>query len=157
MIILLAQSYLVLVSGKMAITNLKLAETFSQETLFEYLLTSLPDSYNIIQQSLEGNTTTNIYKRLEVLEQSELKYSLSTKAKTTKSVYYTRKDKNTQKYQTKRYNSDKVKYYFYSLKYYRNQYKLQGLITNIVSNFKLEKVREEKKSKEKHSSIKCSL
>ena len=119
-----AWSYLVSVRGKITITNLKLAETFSQETLFEYLLTGLPDSYNIIQQSLEGNTTTNVYKRLEVLKRSELKYSLSTKAKTTKSVHYTRKDKNAQKHQTKHYNLDEVKCHFCGLKHYRNQYEL---------------------------------
>ena len=43
-----AWSYLVSVRGKITVTNSKLAETFSHETLFKYLLTSLPDSYNII-------------------------------------------------------------------------------------------------------------
>ena len=152
-----AWSHLVSVRGKIAVANPKLAETFSQETLFEYLLAGLPDSYNVIQQSLEGNTTADVYERLEVLERSELKYSLSAKAETTESAHYAGKDKNTQKHQTKRRNSDEVKCHFCGLKHYRNQCELRGLITEMVSNFKLEKAREEKKSKEKHSSIKRSL
>ena len=72
-----AWAYLVSVRGEIAVANPDLAKTFDQATLFEYLLAGLPESFSTVQQSLEGNTTVNIYKKLEVLEQSKRKYKLS--------------------------------------------------------------------------------
>jgi hypothetical protein len=66
-----AWAYLVSVRGKIALADPKLATTFDEDTLFEYLLAGLPESFNVIQQSFEGNTNVGVYEKLEILDNSE--------------------------------------------------------------------------------------
>jgi hypothetical protein len=40
----------------------------------------LPDSFRILKQSLDANTTLDVYEKLEILERNEREYDLSAKA-----------------------------------------------------------------------------
>jgi gag-polypeptide of LTR copia-type len=75
-----AWSQLLSVRGKIAAADQKLAEAFDKETLFQYLLAGLPDSFRILKQSLDANTTSDVYEKLEILERNEREYDLSVKA-----------------------------------------------------------------------------
>lgn len=153
-----AWAYLVSVRGKIAIADPKLACTFDEGTLFEYLLAGLPKSYMVIQQSLEGNTTANVYERLEILERSEGKYDLSAKvepAESAHSAYTGNRDlprpagerhPHSQKSQSKRHNSHKLQCHFCGQEHYRSKCELRECLVSMVSEFKLSKAKEKKRA-----------
>jgi hypothetical protein len=156
-----AWAYLVSVRGKIALADPKLATTFDEDTLFEYLLAGLPESFNVIQQSFEGNTNIGVYEKLEILDNSERKYNL--RAKTiSESAYpaytggkdvprrpagalqpYSRGDYG------RRRGSHKVLCHFCEQEHYKNKCELREHLTAMVSDFRLSRARKEKKSSSK--------
>jgi Reverse transcriptase (RNA-dependent DNA polymerase) len=167
-----AWTYLVSIRGKIAIADPKLASTFDLSTLFEYLLAGLPESFNVIQQSFEGNTTADVYEKLEILERSERKYDLSAKVESSESAHpaYTGSkdlarpagEMHSSSYKSKghkdkgrRYGSSKIQCHFCEQEHYRNKCELREHLMFTMSEFRLSKARKEKQS-QKHSSTKSS-
>jgi hypothetical protein len=147
-----AWAQLVSVRGKIAAADTKLAETFDLETLFQYLLAGLPDSFKTLKQSLDANTSSDVYDKLDILERNEKEYDLSAKAKSA-NVADTGKGKpNSQNHRYKRRHSDKVQCFFCGEEHLRSKCELRELLTAMVSEFQINKAREAKHDKRKNKS-----
>lgn len=158
-----AWAYLVSVRGEIAVANPDLAKTFDQATLFEYLLAGLPESFSTVQQSLEGNTTADVYEKLEVLERSERKYRLNVAPEPTpESANLASSDKADQKTKSRRHkgrrrSSNTVHCHFCGQEHYKNQCELRQFLTQALADFQLSKARQEKKRNKRDNSTKRSF
>jgi hypothetical protein len=138
-----AWAHLVSMRGRIHAANPDLARTFTKEVLFEYLVNGLPSSFNVILQSLEGNSTADVFDKLDILETSEKKYDLGAKAESAHSSW-TGKPRSRQRGKD---SHAKVLCHFCEQEHYKNQCELRRLMTAMVSDFQLSKAREEDKHK----------
>jgi hypothetical protein len=142
-----AWAQLVSVRGKIATADAKLAETFDLETLFQYLLAGLPDSFRTLKQSLDANTSSDVYDKLEILERNEREYDLSAKAESA-NIADTGKP---QTHRPKKRSTDKIQCYFCGKEHLRSKCELRELLTAMVSDFQIKRAREARKTEKKSS------
>jgi hypothetical protein len=116
--------------------------------LFQYLLAGLPDSFKTLKQSLDANTSSDVYDKLEILERNEKEYDLSARAESANTAD-AGKPRNPR--QKKRY-TDKVQCFFCGEEHLRTKCELRELLTAMVSEFQISKAREEKRNKSKSKS-----
>jgi hypothetical protein len=138
-----AWAHLVSMRGRIHAANPDLARTFTKEVLFEYLASGLPSSFNVILQSLEGNSTADIYDKLDILETSEKKYDLSAKAESAHPSWIGNKN-SPGKPRSRQKGKDsraKILCHFCEQEHYKNQCELRRLMTAMVSDFQLSKAR----------------
>ncbi len=118
--------------GKIAAADTKLVETFDKETLFQYLLAGLPDSFKILKQSLDANTSSDVYEKLEILERNEKEYDLSAKAE---SANIADTERHPQNHRLKKRSTDKIQCFFCGEEHLRSKCELRELLTTMVSEF----------------------
>jgi Reverse transcriptase (RNA-dependent DNA polymerase)/gag-polypeptide of LTR copia-type len=138
-----AWAYLVSVKGKIATADPKLASTFDESTLFEYLLAGLPESFNTIQQTIESSLIHDTYEKLEILERGERKYNLGANpAESAQAAQATRdltRPAGQIKNRGKRRDSHKIECYFCGQEHYRSKCELRDQLMIMMSEFKISK------------------
>ncbi|RKF83997.1 hypothetical protein GcM1_149004 [Golovinomyces cichoracearum] len=129
-----AWAHLVSARGRIRESNLSMAVTFTKEVLLEYLLNSLPSSYNTILQTIDANPNQDVYEKLEILERNEKIFDLNANLE---GVHAARAGDS----------QTKILCHFCEQDHLKNQCELRRILMAVISEFKISNARESETQK----------
>jgi hypothetical protein len=141
-----AWTTLVAVRGRIVTANPKLAESFDEATLLDYLMAGLPENFNTTRQTLDSNPNLGVYNKLEILQKIETQYGLTAKAETETANIATKQSREKHR---SRLPKDRIRCYFCGERHVRSKCELRTLLTAMVADFHLNKARSELKDQPK--------